>query len=147
MSTSLYLQCFGMYIIGALIIFFLVTIPELRALYAKSNEKFSWSRYWQGDWNIIVGTLLVGLVLIIGLDQLVKWKPGVLDYVKWFFAGAGAFLTPIIASKYGTAKKYILKIIDIKANIVSNDIGNTTGMADLKQTAKEQGKDITPPTP
>lgn len=117
MTTSLYLQCFSMYIIGAAIILFLVTIPELRSLWAKSNERFSWKRYWQSDWNVVVGTILIGVLLIIGIDQLVNWKKGVLDYVKWFFAGGGAFLTPIIASKYGSAKKYILNVIDKKTNI------------------------------
>lgn len=147
MSTTTYIWCSVMYLIGHGIDLFLVKIPELRLLWAKSNEKFSWNKYWTSDWNVISGTILVGVALVIGIDEIGNWKPEVMKVVKWFFLGLGALASTVIASKFGTAKKYIMKIIDIKANIVSNDIGKTEGIADLKQAAAQQGKDITTPNP
>ena len=105
-----------MFLLGHGFDLFFSKIPEYRNLFAKANETFSWNKYWKSDWNIIIGTVVVGVMLIIGLDQLVSWKPGVLDYVKWFFAGVGG-LCSIIAGRWSNCKKYISKIIDDKTNI------------------------------
>jgi hypothetical protein len=117
MTLSLYLQCVAMFILGQAIDLFLFKIPEIRNLYAKANEEFSWNKYWRSDWNTIIGTQLIGAVLIIGLDQLTHWKPGIVDYTKWFFAGFGAWGSSIVVAKGSAAKKYIMNIIDNKTNI------------------------------
>lgn len=146
MTTSLYLQCIAMFILGQSLDLFLMKIPELRTLYAKTNEQFCWSKYWKSDWNVVCGTLALCAILVIGQDQLLKLKPAIADYLKWLYVAMGGFGSSVIVSKWGSAKKYILSIIDIKANIVSNEIGKTTGITDLKQTASEAGKNITSPT-
>lgn len=143
MSTSLYLQCVAMFILGQALDLFLMKIPELRKLYAKTNEKFNWNKYWAGDWNVIVGAWILCAILVIGQDQLLTLKPGVADYLKWLYVALGGFGSSIVVTKWGSAKQYILNIIDVKANIVSNDIGKTNGITELKQVAKSEGKDIT----
>lgn len=120
MSTSLYIQCALMYILGQGFDLFLIKVPEYRDLYRKANEKFSWSKYWDSDWNIVIGTLILGSILIIGADQLIYWKPGVLEYVKWFFAAIGGLGSSFIASKWSRCKKYITAVIDEKTNIADN---------------------------
>lgn len=120
MTTSLYIWCSVMYLLGHGIDLFLVKIPELRTLWAKSNETFCWNKYWKSDWNVMAGTILVGAALIIGIDEFANIKPAIMNYVKWFFAGAGALASTIIASKFGTAKKYIMNIIDKKTNELDN---------------------------
>lgn len=117
MSISLYLQCVAMFILGQAIDLFLFKIPELRKMYATANEDFVWKKYWKSDWNTIVGTQLIGIVLIIGLDQLTHWKPVIIDYTKWFFAGFGAWGSSIVVAKGSAAKKYIMNIIDAKTNV------------------------------
>jgi len=117
MSISLYLQCVAMFILGQAIDLFLFKIPELRKMYATANEDFVWKKYWKSDWNTIVGTQLTGIVLIIGLDQLTHWKPVIIDYTKWFFAGFGAWGSSIVVAKGSAAKKYIMNIIDAKTNV------------------------------
>lgn len=116
MTTSLYIQCIAMFILGQGIDLFLIKIPELRNLYRKANEGFSWKKYWEGDWNVIVGTFLVGIMFVIGTDQILKLKPAILDYIKWLFAGLGGFGSTIIVSKWSSCKKYIMNIIDTKTN-------------------------------
>jgi len=120
MTTSLYLQCALMFILGQAIDLFLIKIPEYRELFRKANEDFNWNRYWKSDWNVIIGTLIVGAVLIVGADQILKLKPAVLDYIKWVFAGAGAIGSAIIVSQWSKCKKYIIDIIDKKTNIADN---------------------------
>ena len=117
MTTSLYIQCIAMFIGGQALDLFLMKIPELRTLWAKSNESFSWKRYWQSDWNVIIGTLVLCAICVIGLDQIVQAKPNVINYIKWLFVAIGGFGSSVIVSKWGSAKKYILDIIDKKTNI------------------------------
>lgn len=124
MTTSLYLQCIAMFLLGQGVDLFLMKIPELRDLYKKANENFSWHKYWESDWNVIVGTMLFGAMCIIGLDQILKLKPEILDYVKWFFAGVGGFGSAIIVSKWSKCKKYIMGIIDNKTNIADDKTNN-----------------------
>lgn len=117
MTTSLYLQCIAMFILGQGLDLFLMKIPELRTLWAKSNESFSWKKYWASDWNVIVGTLILCAVCVIGSDQVLKLKPAIVDYIKWLFVALGGFGSSVIVTKWGSAKKYILDVIDKKTNI------------------------------
>lgn len=116
MTISLYLQCVAMFLLGQATDLFLIKIPEYKKLYNKANEDFSWKKYWQSDWFLIIGTQVVGAMLIIGLDQVIYWKPGILEYVKWFFAGVGLGGSSLILSKWSQCKKYIMAIIDFKTN-------------------------------
>lgn len=117
MTLSLYLQCTLMFLLGQAVDLFLIKIPEYRQLYRKANEEFVWSKYWASDWNVIVGTQAFGAICILGLDQIINWKPFILDYAKWFFAGLGGFGSGIIVAKWSSCKKYIMNVIDNKTNI------------------------------
>lgn len=120
MSTILYLQCIAMFLLGQGVDLFLMKIPEYRNLYRKANEEFSWKKYWQSDWNVIIGTMIFGAICVIGIDQILQLKPAVLYYVKWLFAGIGGFGSAIIVSKWSSCKRYIMNIIDAKTNIADN---------------------------
>ncbi len=108
-----------MFLLGQLIDLFWGQIPSLRNMYKKANEQFSFKKYWSSDWNIICGSLVVGIMLIIGLDQLLAWKPEVVDKIKWLFACIGAMCSTL-AGRWSRSKKYILSIIDKKTNIADN---------------------------
>lgn len=105
-----------MFILGQLIDLFWGQIPSLRNMYKKANEDFSFEKYWKSDWNIIMGNIIFGVILLVGLDQFVAWKPDVMDKVKWFFVGAGG-LSSTLAGRWSKSKKYIMSIIDKKTNI------------------------------
>lgn len=123
MTLWLYLQCVFMFIGGQLIHLFLIKIPALRKRAIAANKTFSTKEYWQEDWTVIVGTQVVGMVVILGLDQIVHWKPVILDWVKWWFAGLGAFGSTLIMSKWSPFEKKLLNIIDVKTNI-ADGVGN-----------------------
>lgn len=116
MTLSLYLQCCLMYLLGQAVDLFLTKVPEYKKLYLKANEEFMWKRYWQSDWYLILGTQAFGAMLILGLDQVIAWKPAILEYVKWFFGGIGWGGSSFILSKWSACKKYIEGVIDFKTN-------------------------------
>lgn len=124
MTTSLYIQCIAMFLLGQGVDLFLMKIPEYRTLYRKANEDFSWGKYWSSDWNVIVGTILFGAICVIGTDQILNLKPSVLYYIKWVFAGLGGMGSAIIVSKWSSCKKYIMDVIDKKTNISDSVTNN-----------------------
>jgi hypothetical protein len=124
MTVSLYIQCVAMYILGQALHLFVIKIPAVRKRDRAANIEFSFSDYWKQEWNIIIGNQVLGAVFIIGLDQLVDWKPLILDVVKWFFAAVGAIGSVTIMSKFSTYEKKVLNIIDEKTNLSDRITGN-----------------------
>lgn len=117
MNTSLYLQCLGMFLLGQAAQIFLIKIPDIKKTAKISNQLFIWKDWWAADWNLVIGTFILGGLAIIGLDELVKWKPEILDYVKWFFAAVGAFGSYVVLAKLSKYQKYFEGVIDVKTNI------------------------------
>lgn len=68
------------------------------------------------------------MVVILGLDQIIHWKPAILDWVKWWFALAGAFGSTVVMSKWSPFEKKLLNVIDVKTNIADGvtDANNKT---------------------
>jgi hypothetical protein len=116
MTPKLYAFCVLFWILGQAVDLFLLTIPELKALYKKANEQFSLKEYWKHDWNKIVGIQCLGAMIILGLDQIIHFKPQIADWSKWFFGVAG-IVSSTFASRYGSYKKKVISIIDRKTNI------------------------------
>jgi hypothetical protein len=57
------------------------------------------------------------------VDQLISWKPYILNIVKWFFGFVGVSGSTLIMSKYGQFEKKIMNVIDVKTNIADDVIG------------------------
>ena len=124
MTLSLYIQCVLMFMGGQAIHLFLVKIPALKKRARAANKDFTMKEYWTEDWSIVVGTQVVGMVVILGLDQIVHWKPVILDWVKWWFAGLGAFGSTLIMSRWSPFEKKLLNLIDTKTNIADSVTNN-----------------------
>ena len=146
MTLSLYLQCVLMFILGQAAHLFLVKVPSIKERCRAANKKFTWKEWWDCDWNVIIGTQIIGALIIIGLDQVLHWKPQILEYVKWFFAGMGAFGSTIAMAKMSQFEKSINGLIDIKSNVSDTVIGPTTTVKETIQKAEAQGI-IVEPTP
>jgi hypothetical protein len=125
MTLFLYLQCVLMFIGGQAIHLFLVKIPALKKRARAANKDFAMKEYWAEDWPIVVGTQVVGMVVILGLDQIVHWKPVILDWVKWWFALLGAFGSTVIMSRWSPFEKKLLNVIDVKTNIADGVTNNS----------------------
>lgn len=122
MSHWLYIQCVLMFIGGQAIHLFLIKVPAIKTRCTAANKPFKWSEWWGADWNIIIGTQIIGALIILGLDEIIYWKPNVLDYVKWFFAGMGAFGSTIAMAKFSQFEKTLNSVIDLKTDIADGKI-------------------------
>ena len=143
MSTPLYFFCVLMYVLGAALCLFLITIPALKNKCRVANKPFSWGEWWSCDWNIVIGNLVLGAMLIIGLNELIAWKPGVLDYIKWFFALAGALGTSVIQQRWGQFSKSLNSLLDVKSNISDVITGGTTTVKDTVDAGSQAtGQDV-----
>lgn len=116
MTPKLYALCVAFWFLGQGVDLMLLTIPTLRELFKKANMEFSMKEYWKHDWNKIIGIQLLGIMLILGLEQIIHWKPQVLVYASGSFGLAG-MIASTIASRYGKYKKAIMSVIDKKTNI------------------------------
>ena len=116
MTLSLYLQCAAMLILGQGLQIFLIKIPDLKTRAALAKQQFIWADWWAADWNVVIATSIIGVMAIIGLNELVHWKPEILDYVKWFFAGLGGFGSNIAMAYWSTYAKYFNGVIGTKTD-------------------------------
>lgn len=143
MSTKMYLFCVVMFILGQAAHLFLIKIPAVKARSRAANKTFIFKEWWACDWNIIIGTQVIGALLIFGLDQIIYWKPGVLDYVKWFFAGMGAFGSTIAMAKGSQFEKQLTGLMDIKSNIADTVTGGTITVKDsIAKGSAATGTDV-----
>lgn len=136
MTHQLYWQCVAMFLFGQGLLLFWFTIPQLKEKCRIANKQFSWAEWWKCDWNLVVGNMLFGAMAILALDELLNWQPNVLQYVKWFFGIAGAFLPTIIQEKWGNMKKAISNLLDVKANIADITAGHSSTKAEAIQKAE-----------
>jgi hypothetical protein len=130
MTTSLYIQCVAMFILGQAAHLFLIKIPAVKARCRAANKPFTWKEWWNCDWNVVIGTQIIGALFIIGLDQFLNWKPQVLDYIKWFFAFVGASGSAIAMAKWSQYEKGLTALLDIKSNVSDAVTGGTTTVKD-----------------
>lgn len=125
MSHETYIFCVAMFILGQAADLFLFKIPDLRKTSRALNKTFYLKQWWNCDWNIIIGTQVIGALCIFGIDELVHWKPGILEYVKWFFAAVGAFGSEIAMTKGSQFKKQLTALTDVKASVSDAVTGGT----------------------
>lgn len=131
-----------MYVAGQLLLLFWFTVPQLKEKCRIANKPFEWAEWWKCDASLIIGNLIFGFILVFGIDELVTWKPGVLDYIKWLFAVAGAFGPTIVQEKWGSFKKGISNLIDIKANLADKVTGGTTTVKETIAAAETKGIEV-----
>jgi len=119
MTPILFLECFAMGIMGA-IIFILIQINKLQVRSKAANVPFSLSQYFKDDWAAIALSFATVLVSILGVDELTKYKPEILDYIKWFFLLIGYCGGSVLTALLSRANKKLLDIVDVKTNIADN---------------------------
>ena len=134
-SIWLQVQCIVMLILGQALHLFLLKVPSLKARARAAGKPFSWKEWWCEDWNIVVSTLIIGALVTVGLNELVTWKPEILDYVKWFYAAIGAFGSTVAQAKFSQYEKKLLAVIDIKSNVSDEVTGGTTTVKETIEKA------------
>lgn len=116
MTTQLYVQCFLVALVGMA----LQTALKMKSLQDKSraaNIEFKASQYFRQDWLSIAASILTIIMFVLFIDNILKWKPAVIDYVKVGFAFVGYTGSDIASRLFGVLNKKINNVIDTKTNI------------------------------
>jgi uncharacterized membrane protein len=119
MTLSLYITCFFVALVGMA----LQTALKMKSLQDKAraaNIEFKIRQYFSNDWLSIVASLLTIVMFLLFLDNILKWKPAVIDYVKIGFAFVGYTGSDIASRLFGVVNKKINDVIDVKTNIADN---------------------------
>lgn len=142
----IYFQYGFMFFAGQLLHLLVVKIPSLRNKTRQANKKFSLKDWFAEDWNLIIGLNILGSMFLIGLDEVLAWKPEIQNVVKWFFAAVGAFGNSIVLQKFSKYEHVLGSVLDIKANIADKVIGPTADVSELIEKGTEAtGTDVTIP--
>ncbi len=143
MTHTLYWFCVAMFILGQAAHLFLLKIPAIKTRCRAANKSFYFKEWWNCDWYIIIGTQVIGAMVILGLDEIVKWKPDVIYYVKWFFAAVGAFGSSVAMAKGSSYEKSLHNLLDVKSNVSDAVTGGTDTVKETVQKGTEAtGQDI-----
>jgi hypothetical protein len=91
-----------------------------------ANLVFNPGRYFREDWLSITASILTIVLFLLFLDNILKWKPVIVDYIKIGFAFVGYTGSDIASRLFGVVNKKINNVIDVKTNIADgvNQNGN-----------------------
>lgn len=119
MNTQLYFWCT---LLGLLGIAFqtLIKISTLKKQSQLANHSFSVSDYFNNDWPTVCLNLITLAVAVIAMDELVKYQPKVLPFIKWFFFFIGYTGSSLLNYFLSKSQNLINNVIDQKSNIADS---------------------------
>lgn len=88
------------------------------------------------------------IVILIAAITVNEWGPKsgkFKDFITCIFALVGIIGPWLVSLISSGSKKYVRAVVDLKTNIVDNEIGATATITEIKKKAEDLGKDITPP--
>ena len=115
MSLTLYLECFLVALVGMT----LQTILKIKSIQQKAiaaNIKFAISDYFKQDWGSILASFVTVVLFLLILDDILKWQPSIVNYVKIGFAFVGWTGSDLANRLFSVIDGKIRDIIDTKAN-------------------------------
>lgn len=116
MTFTLYATCFGVALVGMA----LQTVLKMKSLQDKAkaaNLTFKPVHYFREDWLSITASVLTIILFLLFLDNILKWKPVIVDYIKIGFAFVGYTGSDIASRLFGVVNRKINNVIDVKTNI------------------------------
>lgn len=115
MDIKMYGACFAVALVGMA----LQTVLKIDSLQKKAraaNVKFGPQDYFKNDWLSIAASILTIILFLMFLDNLLKWKPAIIDFVKILFAFVGYTGSDIASRLFSVVNNKINSIIDVKTN-------------------------------
>lgn len=116
MDTRLYIWCA---LLGLLGIAFqtLLKINKLQQQSKLANHEFHFADYFKNDMVTVLLNVITLAVAIIAMDEIVKYKPQVLAYIKWCFFFIGYTGSSLLNSVLSKTQAGLNKIIDAKTDL------------------------------
>jgi hypothetical protein len=135
-----------MFMVGQALHIFWNKIPAFKKRCAAANKPFSFKEMIADDYHVIIGLQFFAAAVLIGLDQLVHFKPWLMEYTKWLLWLVGAYGSSVAFQKYSQYDKKLNDFIDKQANFTSAMLGNTgTAQEVVNKSADQYGVDATLP--
>jgi hypothetical protein len=128
MTLYVYLECFAVALVGMA----LHTALKMKSLQDKArlaNVEFKLRNYFAQDWLSITASILTIILFLFFIDNILKWKPSVLDYLKILFGFIGYTGSDIASRLFSVVNKKINTAIDYKTTVAdeqTGDLGNPT---------------------
>jgi len=116
MQLKLYFVCFIISLVGMA---FQIAL-KMKSLQEKSrvaNIEFKPRQYFKEDWLSIAISMLAIILFLLVVDNILKWKPAIVDYIKIGFAFVGYAGSDVASRFFGVLNKKINIVIDTKTNI------------------------------
>ena len=143
MTRDVLMQCLLMSIGAQLLDLLLIQIPQLRKKAAAANKPFSLKEWWNSDWNIILATQVIIIIVTIGYRELVGFSDVFSKYARWIYAGIGGFGSSIAMANWSSYNKLLTKLFSVKSNIADVMTGGTTTVSDtIKKGSEAVGQDV-----
>lgn len=115
MNTSI--ECFIAGLLGILFHVFALKLPAVKKRAEAANVAFSVKEYLKADWLALISSVLTLIICVYVLDEITKFRPSILDWIKFFFVFIGFTGSSILIHALGRADKTIRDIVDVKTNI------------------------------
>lgn len=125
--------------------FFLGLANETRKDFKAAGQPFVVKNFFRDEAINMMLHIVAILILAVTVSEWIYVHPKVKDFITCIFALGGIIGPWLISLISNKSKKYIRTVVDIKTNIVDNELGKSTTITDLKEKAKDAGKDISPP--
>lgn len=116
MNTQLYISCFIIGLVGILFHVFVIKLPSVKEQYRVGNKAFSIQQYLADDWIALGGSLVTLIAFVLFIDEVLKWKPAIIDYIKFLFFFIGYTGSSVLLALLSQATKKINSVVDIKTN-------------------------------
>lgn len=122
MTFKLYLVCFVVALVGMA----LQTALKMKGLQDKArmaNVEFKARSYFVQDWLSIVASILTIILFLLFVDNILHWKPAIVDYIKIGFGFLGYSGSDIASRIFGVVNKKLNSAIDYKTTIADQATG------------------------
>ena len=136
--------------LAALLGLIFVTLAKMSSTkqdFEAAGHTFVISKFLRDELIGLMSSIAFILLMAVTVNEWIAISPKVADFVTCIFGMGGAIGSWAFLLFLGKSKKYIRTVIDIKTNIVDNEIGKTETITELKKAADDAGKDISKPTP
>ncbi len=117
MTAQLYLQCFIIGLVGILFHVFVIKLPSVKERSRVANKPFSIQSYLADDWVALGASLITLIACLLFIDEVLKWRPNIINYIKFGFLFVGYTGSSILLSVLSQADKKINSIVDKKTDI------------------------------
>jgi hypothetical protein len=122
MTTLQYFSCAGAGVLGIMFHIFVVKLPALKKRSAAANIQFSIKGYFQDDWIALGSSVIALFTVLFVIDEVVKYKPIVADFIKWLFVFVGYTGSSTLQALLSRTDTTINKVVDVKTNIADGVI-------------------------